>query len=313
MSSSPLQIEIIGPDGVPVGVVRPTPPPPRRVWLHVLLFLATLVSTTLVGGLSYTPAADVTGVTNLPALLVHPAVIRTGLSFSLPLMAILLAHEMAHYWACRRHRLDATLPYFIPIPLGIGTFGAFIRIRSRLMDKRELLDVGVSGPLAGFAVALPFLVVGLSLSSPVGDVPPGSLIPGRSILWEATVRVVNPSLLGSIDPYPHPLAAAAFFGLFVTMLNLLPFGQLDGGHVLYALLGRWHRRAVVPALVLLIALGFIWWGWWVWAVIALVMKVRHPWIPGEDEPLDPGRQWLAWACIAVFILCFTPQPITFVD
>ena len=106
---------------------------------------------------------------------------------------------------------------------------------------------------------------------------------------------------------------AAWFGLLVTALNLLPFGQLDGGHITYALIGRWHRRIAWPLLTVLVGLGFRWPGWWVWAVIALVMGVRHPWIPGQDEPLDPRRRLLAWLCIAVFVLCFTPQPIRFVD
>lgn len=314
MSGPPLQIEIIGPDGVPVGVVRPTPPPPRRVWLHLMLFVATLVSTTLVGGLSYTPASDVTGVTNLPALLVHPAVLRTGLSFSLPLMAILLAHEMAHYRACRRHRLDASLPYFIPVPLGIGTLGAFIRIRSPLLSKRELLDVGASGPLAGFLVAVPFLVAGIWQSAPVTELPErGYMLFGEPLLFRLVSAWIHPSLARGGDLVLHPMGMAAWFGLFVTALNLLPFGQLDGGHIVYALVGSWHRRLVWPALLLLVLLGVKWPGWWVWAVIAIAMKVRHPWIPGEDEPLDPRRRWVAWACIVVFVLCFTPQPITLVD
>ena len=314
MSDPPLQIEIIGTDGVPVGVVRPPPPPPSRVWLHVLLFLTTLASTTLVGGVSFTSAADVTGVTNLPALLTHPAVLRSGLQFSLPLMAILLAHELAHYWACRNHRLDATLPFFIPAPLGIGTLGAFIRIRSPLLSKRELFDVGASGPLAGFLVAVPCLLVGIQHSSIVAELPNrGYMLFGEPLLFRYLSTWIHPSLADGADLLLHPTGMAAWFGLFLTAVNLLPFGQLDGGHVLYALIGRWHRRIVWPALTVLVLLGLKWPGWWLWAVIALVMRVRHPWIPGEDEPLDARRRCLAWICIVVFVLCFTPQPITLID
>ncbi|HPC82767.1 MAG TPA: site-2 protease family protein [Thermoanaerobaculaceae bacterium] len=314
MTSPPFQIEIIGPDGFPVGVIRPAPPPPRRVWLHVLLFAATLAATTLVGGLSFTPAADVTGATNLPELLAHPAVLRNGLGFSLPLMLILLAHETGHYLACRRHRLDATLPYFIPVPFGIGTLGAFIRIRSPLLAKRELLDVGASGPLAGFVAAIPVLLLGIGHSTPVAEIPDhGYMLLGEPLLFRLVKAWLHPSLAHGGDLVLHPTGMAAWFGLFVTAMNLLPFGQLDGGHVLYALIGRWHRRVVWPALLVLVALGFKWPGWWVWAVIALAMRVRHPAIPGEDEPLDPRRLRLAWLCIVVFLLCFTPQPFALAD
>lgn len=314
MSGYPLRIEIIGPDGIPVGVVRPTPPPPSRVWLHVLLFLCTLATTTLVGGFSNVSAAEVEDVQSFWTLLVHPALISAGLAFSLPLMMILLAHEMAHYWACRRHRLDATLPYFIPFPLGIGTLGAFIRIRTPILDKRELLDVGVSGPLAGFVVSVPVLIEGIRLSTPVAALPDrGYMLFGEPLLFRVLAHWLHPELAAGGDLLIHPAGLAAWFGLFVTALNLLPFGQLDGGHILYALIGRWHRRIVWPALAVLVGLGFFWPGWWIWAVIALIMKVRHPWIPGENEPLDPNRKLLAWACIVIFILCFTPQPIVLVD
>ncbi|MFI5143625.1 MAG: site-2 protease family protein, partial [Thermoanaerobaculales bacterium] len=159
-----MEVEIIGPDGVPVGVVRRPPPAPDRVWLHLLLLALTFASTTLVGGLAFSEVPAGFKPTSLLNLLLHPAVLRGGLLFSIPLLTILLAHEMGHYVACRYHRLNATLPFFIPVPFGIGTLGAFIRIRSPLMNKRELFDVGASGPLAGFIVALPVLFAGISLS-----------------------------------------------------------------------------------------------------------------------------------------------------
>ena len=314
MSSPELEVEIIGPDGVPVGVVRRPPPPPDRVWLHVLLFLLTIVSTTLVGGIAFSDLPPGFVPHGLLQLVLHPAVIRGGLSFSLPLLTILLAHEMGHYVACRIHRLDATLPFFIPVPVGIGTLGAFIRIRSPLMNKRELFDVGASGPLAGFVVALPVLFAGIALSKPVAVLPKtGVLIFGEPLAFKALAWLAHPDIPPGGDLYLHPVGFAAWFGLLVTALNLLPFGQLDGGHIVYALFGRWQRRIAWPLLAVLVVLGFWWHGWWLWAVIALAMRVRHPWIPDEAGELDPRRRILGWICIIVFALCFTPEPIKFLN
>jgi membrane-associated protease RseP (regulator of RpoE activity) len=310
VSSTGLEYEIIGPDGVPVGVVRRPPPRPRRVWLHVLLFVATLVSTTLVGGVAFgdLPAGFRPG--TVWDLLFHPAVLRAGLTFSIPLLVILLTHEMGHYIACRYHRLDATLPFFLPVPFGIGTLGAFIRIRSPLLNKRELFDVGASGPLAGFVVALPVLVAGIALSKPVAEVPKGGvMIFGEPLAFKAIAWLVHPNIPAGGDLLLHPLGFAAWFGLLVTALNLLPFGQLDGGHISYALFGAWQRRIAWPLLAVLVVLGFWWPGWWLWAVIALVMRVRHPWMPDEGAMLDPRRRLLGFICIVVFLLCFTPEPI----
>ncbi|MDD5563532.1 MAG: site-2 protease family protein [Thermoanaerobaculaceae bacterium] len=305
-----LEVEIIGPDGVPVGVVRRTPPPPQRVWLHVVLFLATLASTTLVGGIAFGDLPAGFKPATFWDLIFHPAVITAGFEFSVPLLVILLAHEMGHYVACRYHRLDATLPFFIPVPFGIGTLGALIRIRSPLLTKRELFDVGASGPLAGFAVALPVLVAGIALSTPVAALPSGgAMIFGEPLAFKALAWLVHTDVPPGGDLLLHPVGFAAWFGLLVTALNLLPFGQLDGGHVTYAMFGRWQRRVAWPLLAVLVVLGFWWPGWWLWAFIALVMRVRHPWIPDEHGVLDRRRRILGWVCLAVFIVCFTPEPI----
>jgi membrane-associated protease RseP (regulator of RpoE activity) len=310
VSSPGLEIQVIGPDGIPVGVVRPPPPAPRRVWLHVLLFAATLVSTTLVGGLAFGELPRGFRPHSFLELLFHPAVLRAGLEFSIPLLVILLTHEMGHYVACRRHRLDATLPFFIPVPFGIGTFGAFIRIRTPLLTKRELFDVGASGPIAGFIASLPVLLAGIALSRPVAHTPEaGVLIFGEPLAFKAVAWLVHPGIPPGGDLLLHPMGFAAWFGLLVTALNLLPFGQLDGGHISYALFGKWQRRIAWPLLAVLVALGFLWAGWWVWAVIALLLRVRHPWIPDEATPLDPRRRLLAWLCVALFVVCFTPDPI----
>lgn len=324
MPNSEVEVEIIGPDGLPVGVIRRRPPSPRRVWLHVLLFLLTFASTTLVGGLT---TAELPAETRLPPLqevaaqpwlllsfLLTPQVLLAGLGFSIPLLTILLAHEMGHYLACRVHRLDASLPYFIPAPFGIGTLGAFIRIRSPLSGKRELLDVGAAGPLAGFIVALPVLAVGIALSHPTMTPIEGSYFEfGEPLLLRLLESLIHRGAPPGADLLLHPIAFAAWFGVFVTALNLLPFGQLDGGHIGYAMFGSWHRKAAWPLLVVLVILGFIWTGWWLWAVIALVMGVRHPRLPDEALPLDPRRRAVAWLCFAIFLLCFTPEPIRFVE
>ncbi len=323
MPAPEFEVEIIGPDGVPVGLVRRPPPPVRNLALHVLLFLLTLLTTTVVGGLV---AGDAPVTVELPPMdelarrpwlpllpLFDLQLWRQGLLFSVPLLTILLAHEMGHYLACRAHRLDASLPYFIPVPFGIGTFGAFIRIRSRLASKRELLDVGAAGPLAGFAVALPALVLGIALSQPVAALPPGGYIEfGEPLVLKLVTRWLHPAIPPGGDILLHPIGFAAWFGIFATALNLLPFGQLDGGHVTYALFGAVQRRVAWPLLLALVTLGVLWTGWLVWAVVALVMGVRHPWMPDEGVPLDPRRRLVAWLCLVVFALSFTPEPIRLV-
>lgn len=315
MSRHPQSIEWLGPDGIPIEVYRPAPPPPRRVWLHLALFIATWLSTTFVGGLSFARLPADFVIDGITRTLLHPGVVLPGLMFSIPLMIILLAHEMGHYLACRHHRLDASLPYFLPLPLpqGIGTLGAFIRIRTPIATKRELFDVGAAGPIAGFLTSLPFLAVGVALAEPVADLPSGSFIAfGEPLLFAAVSRLLHPEVAAGGNLFIHPIGFAAWVGLLLTALNLLPFGQLDGGHVTYAMFGALHRRAAWPLLLLLVALGFLWPGWWIWAVIALFMGVRHPRLPDEAYRLDPERVRLGWACIVIFILCFTPQPITIV-
>ncbi len=298
------------PDGVPY-----SPPPPYRPrwWLHVLLFTLTLLSTTFFGALFAGDIPETLAGLPLGALVLHPTFIIEGLKFSVPLLTILLAHEMGHYLTCRRHGLRATPPFFIPAPFGIGTFGAVIRIKEPIRNKRQLLEVGAAGPIAGFVVLLPFLVYGVAASR-VTELPvdTGYLYFGEPILFKAVARLLHPDLAAGNDLLLHPTGFAAWFGLLITALNMLPFAQLDGGHVAYALLGRLHRRIVWPLWFLLFALGFRWTGWWIWAVIALVMGVRHPRIWDEELPLDPRRRRIAILAFVIFLLCFMPQPVVFV-
>lgn len=288
--------------------------PRDRYWLHGLLFVLTMLTTTMVG-----VALQADFDRNLPfdvehsfdSYLVvwqHPAVLLSGLPFSLTLAAILLAHEFGHYLACLYYRVDATLPYFLPAPSLIGTFGAFIRIRSAIYSKRVLFDIGVAGPLAGFVFLLPALGVGLAFSKVIPGIDGQSSIHfGVPALQWLLERAVFPGSHAA-DIYLHPVARAAWIGIFATALNLLPIGQLDGGHILYALAGDRHRRISLIAIAALLPMAIFWWVWLVWAAVLFWMGRRHPVIldPGD---LGAGRRRLGWISLVIFVLCFMPAPI----
>lgn len=292
-----------------------------------LLLGLTFFTATTLGGL-FAVAARTDRDTDL-ALWLTPTAVRTvwtdpqllawGLGFALPMLCILLAHEFGHWLACRHHRLPATPPYFLPAPAGLGTFGAFIRIRAVIRTKRQLLDVGVSGPIAGFLMLLPFLVLGVAASEPgtlqvsddLGASPRWLYLPGRNLL----VGLVSSLVHGSADlplVEPHPFLLAAWVGMFATMLNLLPLAQLDGGHILYAAAGRWQRRLALPLWLGLALLGLRWPGWWVWCVVVLVLGLRHPPVIDERTPLDRRGRWLVASAVLILVLCFLPVPIRLV-
>lgn len=278
--------------------------------------MATFASTTFIGAAFW--GSLPIEMAQLPwlSLVTDPRFIHAGLQFSIPLLTILLCHEMGHYVAARRHGLLATPPFFIPFPVplfGIGTLGAVIRIKEPIRNKQQLLDIGAAGPIAGFVALLPFLVYGVAHSEIVqSDLDGAFLMFGEPLIWHLVERLVHPGLGSDMTLLLHPVGVAAFFGILVTLLNLLPFSQLDGGHITYALFGRWHRVAAWPLLGVLALLGFWWPGWWLWAVIALVLKPAHPRIWDEDLPLDPRRRLIAWLAIAIFVLCFMPAPIELV-
>jgi membrane-associated protease RseP (regulator of RpoE activity) len=273
-----------------VGSLRP---------IHVVLFLLTLLTTTMAGSFQagLNPLTD-------PRLLVH------GLPFSATLMAILLVHEMGHFLVSRLHGVEATPPYFIPgPPFLIGTFGAFIRMRTPT-NRRALFDVGAAGPWAGFLLAIPAVVVGLRLSE-VAPLPvePKGLLLGDSLTFAALTRLTLGVSPAEVAITLHPIALAGWFGLFVTFLNLLPVGQLDGGHVVYALVGRRHRWVARLGLAAIVGLAFFGWvGWVVWAVLVTVIGVDHP--PTiDDTPLDPRRRLGAWLTLALLAATFMPVPV----
>ncbi len=297
----------------PIAPYRAQPPGVTRV--HIVLFLLTLLTTTMAG-------ADMAGAF---VSLAHPIAtlgnLNAGLTFSLPLMTILFAHEMGHYLVARRNRVDVSPPYFIPAPFPsiffIGTFGAFIRMRSPARTRRVMFDIGAAGPWAGAVLAVIAVAVGLKLSevAPL-DTAGGGLQLGNSILfWGLSYAVlgVDPN---SVNVNLHPIAFAGWIGLLVTTLNLLPVGQLDGGHVVYALFGRWHRtiaRLFIVACVLMVvvplSLGSVYWGGWLfWVVFLFFLGLGHPATVDAETPLDPRRRAYAWATIALFVVTFSPVP-----
>jgi membrane-associated protease RseP (regulator of RpoE activity) len=287
----------------------------QRYWLHTVLFLATFVSTTVVGaGLSRSfllgRAFDFEDNLQGYVRMWHdPAFLLAGLPYSLSLIVILLAHEFGHYLAARYYRVDVTLPFFLPAPTLIGTLGAFIRIRSPILSKRILFDIGVAGPLAGFAVLLFPLAIGLALSRIAPQAANhGDLIFGTPLVLRLVEWIRFPGT-ASTDILLHPIARAAWVGLLATALNLLPIGQLDGGHILYAILGersKWLSRIFIATLV---PLGiFFAYSWLVWAALLFFFGLRHPSIV-DPSPVGRTRSWLGLAALVVFVLSFTVAPI----
>ena len=297
------------------------PPAPRfprdRYWLHILLFLLTIVSTTVVGASHWFGFMTMFGSRPVRASLATMAV--QGLWYSLTLLAILGAHELGHYLACRYYRISASLPYFLPIPFPLtGTAGAFIRIRQPITTKPALFDVGVAGPFAGFLVAVPALFVGLAMSN-VAPLPPvfsGAEL-GEPLLFKFAERLVWGDIPENLSLNLHPMAFAAWFGLLATALNLFPIGQFDGGHVAYAAFGR--RSAYVTIGTIAVALGLCFYSssWIVWTGLAVALLAvfgwRHPPTWDDHVPLDRTRLWLALLALVVFVVCFTPAPIEPLD
>jgi membrane-associated protease RseP (regulator of RpoE activity) len=288
-------------------------------WRHIVLFLLTVVTTTVVAGANHF-AGFVSDFGNRSMNLSGTALILNGLWYSVSILAILGAHEFGHYFACRYYGVDASLPYFLPAPLPLtGTLGAFIRIRQIIPTKRELFDIGIAGPIAGFIVAVPVLLVGMGLSR-ITPVPPGTrgLVElGEPLLFKAIAWLYWGTPPDGYSINMHPMAFAAWFGLLATALNLFPIGQLDGGHISYAVLGRRSTLVTLGTVCVLIGLTFVSTSWLVWTGLTVVMLLtfgpRHPRTIDEDVPLDRPRLWLALFALVMFVLCFTPAPIEPLD
>lgn len=318
-------------------------PGPNRPWINLLLFVLTLLSV-LISGAMYSLPTDLPANTN-PYLEILKN-IGAGWPFAVSLLAILGTHEFGHYLMGRYHKTNVTLPFFIPFPFSsFGTMGAFIQMKETPRNRNHLLDIGIAGPLAGLAVAIPVLILGLSLSK-VEPLPTilaagqqyqiegnsilylllkylvkGQLLPAPAtygslpplLYWLRYFFTGHPLPLGGMDVMLHPVAWAGWAGLLVTSLNLIPAGQLDGGHVFYVLFGEKGSRRVLPfILAALVALGWFWNGWWLWALLIWVFGRSYAEPLDLITPLTPGRKWLARFAVLVFILVFIPIPLMIV-
>ena len=286
---------------------------PSRVWINLALFIATLLATLLTGAVNEVGQMVMNEEMIVPALLNRPILLLSGLPFALTIMSILLAHEMGHYIMGRRYNAPVSLPYFIPMPLvtPFGTMGAVIVQRAPFENRKSLFDIGVAGPLAGMVVALPLLIYGLATSH-VGPIQPPALLEGNSILYLTVKYLIFGRILpgNGVDVMLNPIAWAAWGGLLVTALNLMPIGQFDGGHTLYAVLGRRAWPIAMGVVALLVAMGFLWPGWFIWALLALVFGARHPAPLNDLSPLDGKRRLVGIGVLILFVLIFTPIPLT---
>jgi membrane-associated protease RseP (regulator of RpoE activity) len=329
-----------GGDHLVLGVSGRIQPRPSNPWANLALFLLTLLSVLFAGALYAYNGPSLESATDLfrAALRLLP----NGIPFAASLLAILGAHEFGHYLAARHHGTAVSLPYFLPFPgSAFGTMGAFIQLKAPPRDRRVLLDIGLAGPLAGVVVAIPILLVGLALSK-VGPLPSNSSqavgqgVEGNSILYLAAKFLITGRLLpapasyhgmsplaywisyfflgrplpfGAQDVLLHPMAWAGWAGLLVTALNLIPAGQLDGGHVLFVLLGQRASRILPFIIVTLVALGLVWQGWWLWAALIFFLGRAHAQPLDGITPLNPSRKALAIFGLILFFLVFTPVPL----
>jgi membrane-associated protease RseP (regulator of RpoE activity) len=270
--------------------------------LHLTLFVLTFFST-LIAGAVFQKGINI---------LKEPLRIIEGLPFAMTLMGILLSHELSHFFTSKRHHTRATLPYFIPAPITlIGTFGAFIKMKSPIVTRKALIDIGVSGPIAGFLLSLAASVIGLTYSTvvPLTKAKEGVLSLGDSLLFNFLSYLVVGAVPHTHEILLHPVAFAGWIGFFVTSLNLIPVGQLDGGHVAYAFLKERHRVVSVVLVCTLILFGlFFWEGWALWGVLMVVLGIKHPPVIYWEVPLDGRRRMLGLLAFIILLITFIPSP-----
>lgn len=267
--------------------------------IHIILFFLTLLSTLTVGAMQ-------TGVD----IIKEPEKITKGLPFAVTLMTILMSHELSHYFASKKHGVRATLPYFIPAPTIIGTFGAFIKMKSPIISRRSLIDIGASGPISGFIISVIATIIGLSMSEivPSGKIKNGLNL-GDSILFSLLSRIILGVLPADADIVLSPVAFAGWIGLFVTSMNLIPVGQLDGGHIAYAFMGEKHSDVSFLLVIIMFIFGmFLWEGWAIWAILLYLLGLRHPPVVYWEFPLDFKRRIIGIISFIIFIITFIPVP-----
>ncbi|MCS7215622.1 MAG: site-2 protease family protein [Thermodesulfovibrio sp.] len=274
----------------------------RQYLLPLILFISTIFTTLFAGALHQ-------GIN----LFKEPLRFWEGYPFSISIMTILLGHELGHYFASKAHKTKATLPYFIPAPSIVGTFGAFIKMKSPIFTRKALIDIGATGPIIGFVLSLIACIIGLRMSKII-PVTQGEdmFMLGDSILFSLLVRLTLGSIPEGQDVLLHSVAFAGWIGLFVTSMNLLPVGQLDGGHISYALFGRWHFYVSRVMIFCIAALGvFYWYGWLVWALLLVFLGIDHPPILVWESRLSLGRRITGILSFIIFLLTFTPTPFKF--
>lgn len=271
---------------------------PKKIpWINIILFIFTFLTTTFAGTLMF--GKD-------PFILKN---FKYGLPFSSSLLTILLFHEFGHYILAKKHNVEASLPFFIPAPSFIGTFGAIIKMKSNITSKNHLIDIGTAGPLSGFVISIPFLIYGIYNSSIVDAIPEGSISLGDSLLIKILIKIIIGDLPKNKDLMLHPVAFAGWIGCFVTAMNLFPVGQLDGGHISYAFFTR--KSVLISRLfvLILIILGFLSWeGWFIWAFLLILIGTKHPPVLDKFEKITPVRKFLGLFSLIVFILTFIPTP-----
>jgi hypothetical protein len=325
-----LMSEIIPPSSSTTEYYRPIEvfvarPPKPRYWLHGLLLLLTIFTTLVVGSRMQSnfqhdrPSFSLNEDDPVPffpinLIWAHPSQLLLGLPFASTLLLILVAHEMGHYLCCRYYGVNATLPFFIPAPTLIGTLGAFIRIRSPIRSRTALFDIGIAGPIAGFVVACTVLIFALPLSKAMPSAAPGFEIQlGYPLIFRfAWTMLPHPlasgGALSSHLVYFHPTAIAAWVGMFATSLNLLPGGQLDGGHIVFALAPRAHKTVSRLTILTLIPMAIYFWaGWLLWAILLRISGMRHPMV-AEWPGITGFRRWLAVSGLIMLALTLTPAP-----
>ena len=274
-------------------------------FLHLTLFVLTFLSTLIAGAL-FQKGVNIFN---------EPWRIIEGLPFSLTLMTILLSHELSHYFASKRHHTKATLPYFIPAPSLIGTFGAFIKMKSPIITRKALIDIGAAGPIAGFVLSVIAVIAGLKYSSVIPVTDTQSILSlGDSLLFSLLSRLVMGVTPESHEILLHPVAFAGWIGLFVTSLNLIPIGQLDGGHISFAFFGERHKFISLTLVGTLLLMGFFFWeGWALWGVVMIVLGLRHPPVIYWEVPLDRARKIVGMLSLIILILTFIPSPFKIID